>query len=47
MKGVEALIVLLVMCVPFIAIKSTDLATYLYWTVVSALYLIYVALKRW
>ncbi len=47
MRGFEALIILLAMCVPFIAIKSTDLTTYLYWTLVSALYLIYVALKRW
>ncbi|MEM0203384.1 MAG: hypothetical protein QXO16_06270 [Archaeoglobaceae archaeon] len=47
MRVVEVLVVLLAMCVPFVAIKSTNLATYLYWTVVSALYLIYVALKRW
>ncbi|MEM0022351.1 MAG: hypothetical protein QXD49_01775 [Archaeoglobaceae archaeon] len=44
---VDVLVILLAMCIPFVAIKSMDLATYLYWTVVSALYLIYVALKRW
>lgn len=47
MRALEALVVLLAMCVPFVAIKSADLTTYLYWTVVSALYLTYVAFRRW
>lgn len=47
MRVIEPLIVLLAMCVPFIAIRSTDLATYLYWVSISVLYLVYVALKRW
>lgn len=46
-RGFEALIVLLAMCVPFVAIRSIDLSTYFYWTIVSALYLTYVALRRW
>lgn len=46
MKLIEGLIVVLAMLVPFVAIKSHDMATYLYWTLVSAAYLTYITL-RW
>jgi len=47
MKLVEGLIVILVMFVPFVAIKSYDLATYTYWTAVTTIYLIYISVSRW
>ncbi|MEM1579136.1 MAG: hypothetical protein QXN34_02890 [Archaeoglobaceae archaeon] len=47
MKALESLIIILAMCVPFIAIRSADLSTYIYWTAVSAFYLAYIALRRW
>ncbi|MEM0215150.1 MAG: hypothetical protein QXU31_04305 [Archaeoglobaceae archaeon] len=47
MKALEGLIVVLVMCIPFVAIKSLDLTTYLYWSIVSAVYLAYIAFSRW
>ncbi|MBE8539679.1 hypothetical protein ICJ57_06080 [Geoglobus acetivorans] len=39
--------VLLAMLVPFIAIKSHDLAAYIYWTAVVATYLAYISYRRW
>ena len=47
MKSLEGLIVVLAMLVPFIAIKSHDLSTYAYWSVVTAIYLVYISLSRW
>ncbi len=47
MKALEGLIVVLAMSMPFIAIKSVDLATYIYWSIVSATYLAYIAISRW
>ncbi|MDK2795610.1 MAG: hypothetical protein PWQ22_203 [Archaeoglobaceae archaeon] len=47
MKALEGLIVVLAMCIPFIAIKSQDLTTYVYWCLVSAIYLAYIAVSRW
>jgi len=47
MKALEGLIIVLVMSVPFIAIKSADLTTYIYWSLVSAMYLTYIAVSRW
>jgi len=37
------------MLVPFFAFRSEDLATYVYWVVVTAVFLVYTALdtKRW
>lgn len=47
MKALEGLIVVSAMCFPFIAIKSLDLATYIYWSLVTAIYLAYIAISRW
>ncbi|WP_290597763.1 MULTISPECIES: hypothetical protein [unclassified Archaeoglobus] len=47
MKALEGLIVVLAMLIPFIAIKSYDMATYTYWTLISATYLCYIAVARW
>jgi hypothetical protein len=47
MKALEGLIVVLAMSVPFIAIKSADMTTYIYWSLVSAVYLAYIAVSRW
>ncbi|AGK61206.1 hypothetical protein Asulf_01208 [Archaeoglobus sulfaticallidus PM70-1] len=46
MKLLEGLIVVLAMIVPFFAIKSYDLSTYIYWCIVASLYLAYIAV-RW
>ncbi|MCS7144296.1 MAG: hypothetical protein NZ879_04675 [Archaeoglobaceae archaeon] len=47
MKALEGLIVVLAMCVPFLLIKTMDLTTYVYWSLVSAIYLVYIAISRW
>ena len=47
MRAVEFAVVLLAMVVPFIAIRSHDLAAYIYWTVVVAAYLAYITYRRW
>lgn len=47
MRWIEALIVIFAMSVPFSVMKDQNLTTYLYWTVVSASYLIFIALRRW
>ncbi len=47
MKVLEGLVVVLAMSVPFMAIKSADLTTYIYWSLVSAIYLAYIAVSRW
>ncbi len=47
MRAVEFAAVILAMLVPFIAIKTHDMATYIYWTVVVAAYLAYTAFRRW
>ncbi len=47
MKLLEGAIIIAAMLVPFWAIKSYDMTTYLYWTAVTAAYLIYITIKRW
>lgn len=47
MKLLEGVIIIAAMLVPFWAIKSHDMTTYLYWTAVTAAYLLYIAIKRW
>ncbi len=47
MKVLEFAVVILAMIVPFAAIKTIDLSTYIYWTAVVATYLVYIALRRW
>lgn len=47
MKLLEGVIIIAAMLVPFVAIKSHDMTTYLYWTAVAAAYLIYITIKRW
>ncbi len=47
MKVLEGLIVIAAMLLPFIAIKSYDLTTYIYWCAVTAAYLAYITLSRW
>jgi hypothetical protein len=46
MKWLEGLVVVSAMLLPFVAIKSEDLTTYVYWILVSAAYLTYTAV-RW
>ena len=47
MRWIETLIVLLAMVVPFFAIKRYDLTSYFYWAFLTAVYLIYIAARRW
>ncbi len=47
MRWIEALVVVTLMLVPFVAFKSSDLTTYAYWNVVTAVYLAYISLRRW
>ncbi len=47
MRVVEFAAVILAMLVPFAAIKTNDLSTYMYWTAVVSAYLIYTAYRRW
>ncbi len=49
MKVLEGVIVVLAMLLPFVAFKTADLTTYIYWTAVTAAYLVYIALTsgRW
>jgi hypothetical protein len=47
MRLFEALVVIIAMCVPFVVMKSSDLTAYIYWTLVSAAYLIFIALRMW
>ncbi len=47
MRFIELLIIILAMLVPFFAIKTNDLSTYVYWITVVTLYLIYIAVRRW
>ena len=49
MKVLEGVIVVLAMLLPFVAFKTADLTTYIYWVAVTALYLVYIALTsgRW
>ncbi len=47
MRAVEFAAVLTAMLVPFAAIKTDDMSTYAYWTVVVAAYLAYIAYRRW
>jgi len=47
MRLMEVIVVVLAMLVPFIAIKSKDFATYLYWIGVTSVYLVYISLRRW
>jgi hypothetical protein len=47
MKLLEGLIVILAMSLPFVAIKSNDMLTYIYWCAVASAYLLYIALSRW
>ncbi|WP_290902596.1 hypothetical protein [Ferroglobus sp.] len=44
---VDIVIVLLAMLLPFISLKSNNLAAYFYWFAVTALYLIYISMRRW
>ncbi len=47
MKVHEFAATILAMLVPFMVIKTDDLSTYIYWTAVVSLYLIYTAFRRW
>jgi len=47
MRLMEVIVVVLAMLVPFIAIKSKDFTTYLYWIGVTSIYLVYISLRRW
>ncbi|AIG97053.1 MULTISPECIES: hypothetical protein [Archaeoglobus] len=47
MKLLEGIVVIAAMLVPFVAIRSHDMTTYLYWTAVTAAYLTYLTIKRW
>ncbi|MDW7990127.1 MAG: hypothetical protein RMH75_05645 [Archaeoglobaceae archaeon] len=47
MRQIESFLIIIAMCVPFLAIKRADMTTYLYWTIISAFYLIFTAFRRW
>ncbi|AKG92077.1 hypothetical protein GAH_00581 [Geoglobus ahangari] len=47
MRSVEFVAVLTAMLVPFVALKTSDLSTYLYWTAVVSAYLAHIAYRRW
>jgi len=47
MRLIEFAVISLLMIMPFIAINSHDMATYIYWTAVVAVYLAYIAYRRW
>lgn len=47
MKLLEGVVVIAAMAVPFVAIKSHDMMTYIYWTALTAAYLTYLTIKRW
>ncbi|ADC66598.1 hypothetical protein Ferp_2491 [Ferroglobus placidus DSM 10642] len=44
---IDIVIVLLAMLLPFISLKSNDLTAYFYWFAVTALYLLYISIRRW
>lgn len=43
MKNIELIIIVVLMALPFFLIRSIDFTTYIYWTVVTIGYLIYIA----
>ena len=49
MMWFTCILVVLIMLLPFVAIRSEDLGTYFYWVVVTTAFLIYTAIdtKRW
>ena len=49
MKWIVCFLVVLLMLIPFVAIKSKDFTTYAYWVIVTSAFLIYTAIdtKRW
>jgi|Deesub1362B_J571_1020462.scaffolds.fasta_scaffold00305_6 hypothetical protein len=47
MKSLEAIIILTAMIVPFVAIKSYDISTYAYWSIITGIYLVYISISRW
>lgn len=47
MKVLELAAVIAAMLFPFFAIKSNDLTSYFYWFAVTAIYLLYIAARRW
>ncbi len=47
MRLLEIAIVLIAMLFPFFGMKSYNLSAYIYWIVVTAIYLTYISLRRW
>jgi len=47
MRWLEFLVVIIAMFLPFVAMKRTDMTVYIYWTAISALYLAFIAFRRW
>jgi len=49
MKFFEVLIIVILMSVPFFLFKNEDFTTFIYWTVVTTGYLLYIVFssKRW
>jgi uncharacterized membrane protein len=43
MKNIEWIVIVVLMALPFFLIRGTDFTTYIYWTVVTFGYLIYIA----
>ncbi len=44
---VDVLVVIAAMLLPFFAMKEENLVPFFYWFAVTALYLIYIAVRRW
>ncbi|MET1124452.1 MAG: hypothetical protein ABWW66_04210 [Archaeoglobaceae archaeon] len=47
MRLLECLAVVVLMLLPFVFPKSADLTTYAYWLVLTAAYLVTIAVRRW
>ncbi len=47
MRLAEILIVIAAMLLPFFTLRVENLATFVYWNAVAAVYLIYIAVRRW
>ena len=47
MRLLECIIITALMLLPFAAFRSNDLTTYAYWNLVAAIYLVYIAIRRW
>ncbi|MDI9645129.1 MAG: hypothetical protein QFX40_00360 [Archaeoglobales archaeon] len=43
----EILIVVVLMLLPFLAPKNTNILVFVYWNLLAAIYLLYISFRRW